>query len=169
MSRAFRSRELWRSFSPRPAGVGAIGKVPSGARYRWPSVPRYFAAQQAIEGTLPLALGNESLSRWSVRLANAFMFSALVVWPLWAPLAAMLVERDRLRRLAMIVILIVAIPLAVRGVSGMSAHLYEACVVHNSISYSNGWPYLPRQFAAYVLCASSRFCSRRTGRCAYSA
>ncbi len=85
------------------------------------------------------------------------MFSALVVWPLWAPLAAMLVERDRLRRLAMIVILIVAIPLAFRGVRGMSAQLYEACVAHNSISYSNGWPYLPRQFAAYVLCSCFPF------------
>jgi len=112
---------------------------------------------QAIEGALWLALGNEGLSRWSLPLANAFMFSALVVWPLWAPLAALLVERDRRRRLAMIVILIVAIPLAFRGVRGISAQLYEACVVHNSIYYSNGWPYLPRQFAAYVLCSCFPF------------
>jgi hypothetical protein len=85
------------------------------------------------------------------------MVSALVVWPLWAPFAVTLVERDRLRRLAIIAILIVAIPLAFRGVRGMSAQLYEACVVHNSIAYSNGWPYLPRQFAAYVLCACFPF------------
>lgn len=139
------------------AGVGALGKVSERREIPLASVPLVFAAQQATEGALWLALGNEGLSRWAIPLANAFMVSALVVWPLWAPLAAMLVERDRLRRLAMIVILIVAIPLAVRGISGMSAQLYEACVVHNSISYSNGWPYLPRQFAAYVLCACFPF------------
>ena len=57
----------------------------------------------------------------------------------------------------MIVILIVAIPLAFRGLSGMWAHAYEACVAQNSIAYSNGLPYLPRQFAGYVLCTSFPF------------
>jgi hypothetical protein len=57
----------------------------------------------------------------------------------------------------MLVILIVAIPLAFRGVSGMWTHAYEACVVQNSIAYSNGLPYLPRQFAGYVLCACFPF------------
>ena len=45
----------------------------------------------------------------------------------------------------------------VRGVSGMWTQPYGACVVQNSISYGNGLPYLPRQFAAYVACACFPF------------
>ena len=148
------------------AGAASISRVSEKREIPLASVPLVFAVQQAIEGALWLGLGNDDLSPWVVPLANAFMFSALVVWPLWAPLAAMLVERDRRRRLAMAVILVVAIPLAFRGVSGMAEHLYEACVVQNSISYSNGLPYLPRQFAAYVLCACFPFLlsSQRTLR-----
>lgn len=139
------------------SGAGALSKVSERREIPLASVPLVFAAQQASEGTLWLALGNEDLSHWARLLANVFMFMALVVWPLWPPLAAILVEPDRRRRLAMIVILIVAIPLAFRGVSGMWTHGYEACVVQNSIAYSNGLPYLPRQFAGYVLCACFPF------------
>lgn len=139
------------------AGAGAVSKVAEPREIPLASVPLVFAAQQAIEGALWLALGHEDLSRWALPLANAFMFMALVAWPLWPPLAAILVERERRRRLAMIVILIVAIPLAVRGVSGMWTQVYQACVVHNSIAYSNGVPYLPRQFAGYVLCTCFPF------------
>ena len=39
----------------------------------------------------------------------------------------------------------------------MWTHACEACVVRNSIAYGNGLPYLPRQFAGYVLCTSFPF------------
>jgi hypothetical protein len=139
------------------AGAAAIGKVSERREIPLASIPLVFASQQAIEGALWLALGNEGLSRWALPLANAFMVMALVVWPVWPPIAAILVERERRRRLAMIVILLVGIPLAARGAIGMSTQLYEACVVQNSIAYSNGLPYLPRQFAGYVLCACFPF------------
>lgn len=139
------------------SGAAALTKVSEPREIPLASVPLVFAAQQAVEGSLWLALGNEGHSGWAVPLANAFMFMALVVWPLWPPLAALLVEPDRRRRLAMIVILLVAIPLAFRGLNGMWTHAYEACVVQNSVAYSNGLPYLPRQFAGYVLCACFPF------------
>jgi hypothetical protein len=138
-------------------GAAAIRRTSEKREIPLASIPLVFAAQQTIEGGLWLALGSESLSRWVPLLANAFMFSALVVWPVWAPLAAMLVERNRARRLAMIVILVVAVPLAIRGISGMWVQPYGACVVQDSISYGNGWPYLPRQFAGYLLCACGPF------------
>jgi hypothetical protein len=144
------------------AGIGLVGaaamtKLSEPREIPLASVPVIFAAQQAVEGALWLALGSGDPSPWALPLANAFMFMALVVWPLWPPIATVLVERERWRRLAMIVILLVAIALAIRGLSGMWTHAYEACVVQNSIAYSNGLPYLPRQFAGYVLCTSFPF------------
>ena len=139
------------------AGVAAISRTSERREIPLAAVPLVFGAQQAIEGSLWLALGSDDTSRWIVPLANAFMFSALVVWPLWAPVAAMLVEPNRIRRLAIAVILVLAIPLAIRGVSGIWSQPYGACVVQNSISYSNGWPYSPLAFADYVLCAGFPF------------
>ena len=139
------------------AGAVAIGRASERREIPLASVPLISAAQQAFEGTLWIALESESLSPWVSPLANAFMFSALVVWPMWAPLSAMLVEPNRQRRLAMALMLVVAALLAFRGVSGMWAHAYEACVARNSIAYGNGLPYSPLAFAGYVLCACAPF------------
>ena len=138
-------------------GVAAVGRTSAWREVPLASVPLIFAAQQAIEGAQWLALGSETPSPWVSPLANAFMVLALVVWPLWAPVAAGLVETNRLRLLAMAVLFVLAIALAFRGVSGMWTQPYGACVMHNSISYGNGLPYLPRQFAAYVACACFPF------------
>ena len=139
------------------AGAASIGRASDKHEVPLASIPLVFAAQQTIEGGLWLALGSENLSRWVPLLANAFMFSALVVWPVWAPLSAMLVERNRARRLAMGAILVLAVLLAIRGIGGMWAQPYGACAVQDRISYGNGLPYLPRQFAGYVLCACGPF------------
>jgi len=99
------------------AGIGFIGvaattRVSEKREIPLASVPLIFAAQQAVEGTLWLALGNEGLSHWVSPLANTFMVLALVAWPMWAPLAAGLVEPNRLRRLAMGALLVLAVALA---------------------------------------------------------
>jgi len=85
------------------------------------------------------------------------MVLALVAWPVWAPLAAGLVEPNRLRRLAMGALLVLAVALAFRAASGMWTQPYEACVVQYSISYTQGVHYSPLQFAAYVLCTCGPF------------
>ena len=139
------------------AGAAAVSRASEKREIPLASVPLIFAAQQAIEGGLWLALGSEALSHWVPPLANAFMFSALVVWPVCAPLSAMLVEPHRGRRLAMAAMLILAILLALRGVGGMWAQAYGACAVQNSMSYGNGLPYSPLQFAGYVLVTCGPF------------
>jgi hypothetical protein len=138
-------------------GAAAVSRASDKRELPLAAIPLVFAAQQTIEGGLWLALGTETLSPWVTPLANAFMFSALVVWPVWSPLAAALVEPNRARRLAMLAILVLAVLLAIRGISGMWAQSYGACIVQDSISYANGLPYLPRQFAGYVLCACGPF------------
>ena len=138
-------------------GGAAITRVSERREIPLASVPLIFAAQQGIEGALWLALGSEGLSGWVPSLANTFMVLALVAWPVWAPVAAGLVEPNRLRRLAMGALLLLAAALAFRAVSVMWTQPYEACVVQYSISYTNGVHYSPLQFAAYVLCTCGPF------------
>ena len=138
-------------------GVAATTRVAEGREIPLASVPLIFAAQQAVEGTLWLALGNEDLSPWVSPLANAFMVLALVAWPVWAAVAAGLVKLNRIRRLAMGVLLVLAVALAFRAAIGVWTQPYEACVVQYSISYTKGVHYSPLQFAAYVLCTCGPF------------
>lgn len=139
-------------------GAAAMRKTSETREIPLASIPLIFATQQTIEGALWFSLGGAQYESWTPPLANAFMFTALVVWPVYAPLAAALVERTRVRQLAMIAVLVLALPLALLGFSGMWAQPYGACIVQNSISYSNDLiPYSTLQFAAYVLCTCSPF------------
>jgi hypothetical protein len=85
------------------AMVGAIGVV-SVRSARTPAelplagIPLLFAAQQAAEGGLWLALEHGDAGPWPWLFTQVFLAFALVIWPVYAPVAAWLVEPDRRRR-----------------------------------------------------------------------
>ena len=139
------------------AGTGLVGALTITKVSRWreiplAAVPLIFAAQQAIEGILWLRLVNSSQPAELIVLANIFSVCALVVWPVWSPLAASLVEPNRTRRLAIVLLLAVALPVALFGLSSIAAHPYGVCIVGHSLSYTNGTAYSSFEFAAYAAC-----------------
>ncbi len=82
-------------------------------------------------------------------------------------LAAGLIEPNRLRRLAMGGLLILAVAIAFPCAGGMWTQPYDACgSVQHCVHAGRAL------YAALVRCLCSlpaiRFCSRRTGRCAFS-
>lgn len=83
--------------------VGAIGVVSvrsarSKAELPLACIPLLFAAQQAAEGGLWLALEQGEAGPWPWLFTQVFLAFALVIWPVYAPAAAWLVEPDRRRR-----------------------------------------------------------------------
>jgi len=56
------------------------------------AIPLLFAAQQACEGALWLALERAPFHVGGTPLARAFLFFALFVWPAWVPLSLFVVE-----------------------------------------------------------------------------
>jgi hypothetical protein len=62
------------------------------------AIPLLFAAQQACEGALWLALEREPFHVGGTPLARAFLFFALFVWPAWVPLSLFVVEEDPRRK-----------------------------------------------------------------------
>lgn len=98
------------------AGTGAVGiwsarRASESREIPLALIPLIFAGQQSIEGALWLWLGQDPQFPWIGPFASGFMFLALVVWPVWAPFSAVLVEGDRGRRWAIAVILALALPL----------------------------------------------------------
>lgn len=99
------------------AMVGTIGVI-SARSARTPAelplacIPLLFAAQQAAEGGLWLALEQGDTGPWPWLFTQVFLSFALVIWPIYAPIAAWLVEPDRWRRQIMQASLLVGVAVA---------------------------------------------------------
>ncbi|MBC7510333.1 MAG: hypothetical protein H7320_16550 [Ferruginibacter sp.] len=79
-------------------GVAAIKKVQHPSQIMFASIPLIFAVQQLAEGVLWLTLPNPQYLRTQVSFTYIFLFFAEVVWPLWVPMAILLLEKEALRK-----------------------------------------------------------------------
>ena len=79
-------------------GVAPIKKVQHPSQIMFAAIPLIFAVQQIAEGILWLALPNPAYLRTQVTFTYIFLFFAQVVWPLWVPVAILLLEKEDLRK-----------------------------------------------------------------------
>lgn len=139
------------------AGTGLIGgltvtKVSAWRQLPLAAMPLIFAAQQGVEGLLWLSLARAHDGILIGGLANLFMLCAMVLWPIWVPLAVALIEPDRQRKLALGLAVVLALAVSVANLRDIWASPYAVGVVQNRLAYFNGTLYSPLEYAAYVLC-----------------
>ena len=79
-------------------GVATIKKVQHPSQILFASIPLLFAIQQIAEGILWLTLPNPAYLPTQVSFTYIFLFFAQVVWPLWVPMAILLLEKEDLRK-----------------------------------------------------------------------
>lgn len=101
------------------------------------AIPLVFAGQQTIEGFLWLSQEHKALSDLSAELTEGFLLLALVFWPVYAPLATLLAEPDRRRRMWMMACLAAGLTVAVYffislGASPRTASIDGAHIVYSS-------------------------------------
>ncbi len=137
--------------------TGAIvaGRVASYREVPLGSIPLVFAIQQAIEGSLWLTLDNYWPRSLEPLLANGFVTIALVVWPLLAPVALLLIEPDARRRLGMTLLLLAGLLVAGYSVVDIIHHPYSAAATGGSLCYVNNSPFPPSLFVLYVAATCS--------------
>lgn len=133
------------------AGLITLAKVRRPTDLPLAMVPLIFAAQQAVEGALWLAVpqGREH----SLALANFFAAIALILWPLVVPLAIGLVEPDPRRRFLTFALMPAGIGVAVNYAGIMLVHPYRAWPVGHTLTYVNNHPISPVMLGIYVICA----------------
>jgi hypothetical protein len=131
-------------------GVLTLSQTRSVREIPLAGIPLFFGVQQAIEGALWLALPHADDAMLAVTLANCFAIVALVVWPLYAPTAAALVEDDTPRR--KLIWCLVPLGAAFAAYSGLdiAAHPYHAVMAPRSLCYINNSPYPLYAMAIYV-------------------
>ena len=109
-------------------------------------IPLFFAVQQLTEGFLWITLPNPALDNIQNILTNIFLFFAQVLWPLWVPIAVLLLEKGKTRKKIQKVL--VGIGLLVSFYLGyclLSFHV-EAIIVGHHITYKQDYPH---SFATY--------------------
>ena len=113
--------------------------------------PLLFAAQQLTEGFLWLDLASPEPGMHRTILIHAFQGYAEVFWPVFAPLAAFLVEPERRRRRLILLCLAVGMSLSAYLLTTMVAHPYYAFVGSGHIVYENDFQHPPGIEVPYIV------------------
>jgi len=145
-------------------GVVALSRVTQRRELPLAAMPLMFGLQQAIEGSLWLVLPTAPRGPLEGMLALMFMLLAQVVWPVYAPLAALSLEPERGRRRLMLACLAVGAAISGFLLWRLLSGPHEAAIVNRCIVYRTrgGQPLL---IGALYLCATSLpliLSSRRT-------
>lgn len=80
--------------------IGAVALAQTTERRQWPlaTIPMLFALQQAAEGLLWLTLPVAPDSSPANLLVTLYLLFAEVFWPVYVPLAVLILEQDKKRR-----------------------------------------------------------------------
>ncbi len=139
------------------AGVMTLAHAANARKWPLAGAPLVFALQQMLEGALWLALPHGAMSVLALCLANGFVVCAVVVWPLFAPLAAGLVEPDPWRRRAIWCLMPVGLAFALYSSADIAAHPYHAVISYESLCYINNSPYPVYAIAVYFVATCGGF------------
>lgn len=141
------------------AVIGGIGIVTLRAAGAWPdrrilalaAFPLLFALQQVVEGLLWLDLARPDPGALRGILVHGFQGYAEVLWPTFAPLAALLIEPDRRRRMLIACCLAIGVALSLYLLAAMITHPYSASIGSGHIVYRNGFQYPAAIEVPYVV------------------
>ncbi len=121
-------------------GVAAIKKVQHPSQIPFAALPLIFAVQQISEGILWLALPNPAYLMLQQIITYVFLFFAQIVWPLWVPLAILLLEKKEKR--GKIQKIVAGIGMLLSGYLAyclISFHV-EAKIIEHHIFYQQDYP-----------------------------
>lgn len=79
-------------------GAAAIKKTNHQSQLLFASIPLLFGVQQLSEGILWLALPNPEYENIQIAFTYIYLFFALSLWPIWVPIAILLLEKEATRK-----------------------------------------------------------------------
>jgi hypothetical protein len=95
------------------AGIVAIKKCKKSPYLLLASIPLFFALQQFTEGFVWLTLTNSNIAVWQQIPIHFFLFFALAFWPVLVPLSIMLIEKNKKRKNALKIMVLLGSMLSV--------------------------------------------------------
>ena len=131
-------------------GIAALRRAQHPSEWPLAAVPLIFAAQQGVEGLLWLQLPVAPDGPTTTFLTYLFLLFAEVLWPAFAPLACLLIEPNKTRRMAIMACLVTGLAVAANSFVSIFSHPHTANIIghhvayvsENEVSYLMGTAYL---------------------------
>lgn len=117
-------------------GGVTIKRVESRSEIPFALIPLIFGIQQIIEGIVWISLGNPVVN---IVAAYAFFFISHIFWPIWMPIAALLIEPDRTRKIFQKAIFALGLAVGVYFLYFMMNQPIQATIINQSISYTDAY------------------------------
>jgi hypothetical protein len=121
-------------------GVAAIKKLRHPSQLLFACIPLIFAVQQIAEGILWLTLPYAKYAHTQVWVTYIFLFFAEVVWPLWVPVAILLLEKEIFRKKIQRVLVVAGVLVALYFTFCLFTYPVRANIVGYHISYTLLFP-----------------------------
>ena len=116
-------------------GIVALSRTNDVRELPLAATPLVFALQQAFEGSLWLSLPLEPGGAFPAALVFSFLIVAEVVWPIYAPLAVLLVEPNEKRRQLMLLCLAAGVSVGAWLLWSILARPHGAAILDDHIVY----------------------------------
>lgn len=123
------------------AAVVASRQVRDPKQRAFALVPLIFAIQQFSEGWVWLSLSHGAYAEVRVAATTVFMVFAELVWPVWIPLAVLLLEKDRWRRQILRTLLGIGLGLMVPTIYYLMHYPIDAQISRHHIEYLPHFPF----------------------------
>lgn len=146
-------------------GAVTTSRVRRGAEVPFALIPGLFGVQQLLEGALWLTFPDNASLVNSV-LTHAYSFFSHVLWPIYVPIAVLLLEPEAWRRKVLMAIAVAGTAVGLYLLYFLIAEPITSAVVGRHISYASPHFYIAAVMTLYVLatCVSSLVSSCKTIR-----
>ncbi|MDH3579859.1 MAG: hypothetical protein OEM91_04450 [Hyphomicrobiales bacterium] len=134
-------------------GLAAVARIRRLKELPLAAIPLVFASQQGIEGMLWLTLPVAPQGPASSLFTHLFIILAKVLWPVYAPLAILMVEPDRRRQRLLAVCLAAGAGAAVYFLGSIFSSPHSAFILNSHVVYSSE-PNLPVVISLLYLAAT---------------
>jgi len=117
-------------------GLLSISQVKSSKQIMLASIPLLFSIQQFCEGILWLTLSYSVLPFLSIMMTYSFLFFALIIWPIWIPCTIFMIEKNRLLRKLLILLIVIGVVISLYFLYSLATHGSWAQIRENHIFYN---------------------------------
>lgn len=121
-------------------GVASIRKVQKPHQLFFASIPLIFAVQQVAEGILWVTLPNPDSVSMQRNATYIFLFFAQILWPLWVPVAILLLEKNATRRKVQKILIAAGILVGFYLAYCLVSYQVEAKIIGYHIAYIQNYP-----------------------------
>jgi len=134
-------------------GIASIRKVEHPSQIIFASTPLLFAVQQIAEGILWVTLPNPAYVAIQQIITHLFLFFAQIVWPIWVPVALLLLEREATRKNMQKVLVGIGVLVSCYLAYCMLSYHVQAKIIGYHVAYEQDFPATFRTYvgALYII------------------